>query len=168
MKRKFIAALALSAVLSGCATIVSGTSQSVLVDVANAPGASCKGTDKKGREYHWPNTPSSATVHKGDGPMVLICEKKGFKRTTFSFDETLVGSTFGNIILGGGIGILVDAASGAAQEYPSRVSVIMKPEESASAEAKKRYEELKKAAAEKMRQEKEVAKKAGQENRQDP
>ena len=100
--------------------------------------------------------------------MVLICEKKGFKRTTFSFDETLVGSTFGNIILGGGIGILVDAASGAAQEYPSRVSVIMKPEESASAEAKKRYEELKKAAAEKMRQEKEVAKKAGQENRQDP
>lgn len=99
--------------------------------------------------------------------MVLIREKKGFKTTTFSFDETLVGATFGNIILGGGIGILVDAVSGAAQEYPNKVSVIMEPEESASVEVKKKYEELKKAAAERIRKEKEAAEKAEKE-RKDP
>ncbi len=91
--------------------------------------------------------------------MVLTCEKKGFKKTTHSFDETLVASTLGNIILGGGIGILVDAASGAAQEYPTKVSVIMEPEDSASDSLKKQYQELKKELAEKMKKEKEAEKK---------
>lgn len=144
---------------SGCATLVSGTSQSIVVDVINAKGATCTGVDKKGKRYHWPNTPSATTVHKGDGPMVLTCEKKGFKKTTHSFDETLVAATLGNIILGGGIGILVDAASGAAQEYPTKVSVIMEPEDSAPDRVKKQYQELKKELAEKMKKEKEVEKK---------
>ena len=144
---------------SGCATLVSGTSQSILVDVINAKGASCSGIDKRGKQYHWVNTPSATTVHKGDGPMVLTCEKNGFKKTTHSFDETLVGATLGNIILGGGIGILVDAVSGAAQEYPSKVSVIMEPEDSAPDAIKKQYQELKKELAEKMKKEKEAEQK---------
>lgn len=144
---------------SGCATLVSGTSQSILVDVINAQGATCTGIDKRGRRYYWPNTPSATTVHKGDGPMVLTCEKKGFKKTTHSFDETLVSATLGNIILGGGIGILVDAASGAAQEYPTKVSVLMEPEDSAPGALKKRYQELKKELAEKMKKEKAAEKK---------
>ena len=145
--------------VSGCATLVSGTSQSIVVDVINAKGATCTGVDKKGKRYHWPNTPSATTVHKGDGPMVLTCEKKGFKKTTHSFDETLVAATLGNIILGGGIGVLVDAASGAAQEYPTKVSVIMEPEDSAPDRVKKQYQELKKELAEKMKKEKEAEKK---------
>ena len=144
---------------SGCATLVSGTSQSVLVDVINAKGATCTGIDKRGRRYYWPNTPSATTVHKGDGPMILTCEKKGFKKTTHSFDETLVSATLGNIILGGGIGILVDAASGAAQEYPTKVSVLMEPEDSAPDALKKKYQELKKELAEKIKKEKEAEKK---------
>lgn len=91
--------------------------------------------------------------------MALTCEAKGFKKTTNSFDETLVAATLGNIILGGGIGILVDAASGAAQEYPSKVSVLMEPEDSASDDIKKRYQELKKELAEKMKKDKEAEKK---------
>ena len=91
--------------------------------------------------------------------MVLTCEKNGFKKTTHSFDETLVGATLGNIILGGGIGILVDAVSGAAQEYPSKVSVIMEPEDSAPDAIKKQYQELKKELAEKMKKEKEAEQK---------
>lgn len=148
--------------LSGCATLVTGTSQSILIDVINAKGASCTGIDKRGRRYNWPNTPSATTVHKGDGPIVLTCEKKGFKKTTHLFDETLVGATLGNIILGGGIGILIDAASGAAQEYPSKVSVIMEPDDSAPDTLKKRYEELKKELAEKIKKEKEAEEKETQ------
>lgn len=44
-------------------------------------------------------------------------------------DESLVPATFGNIILGGGIGILVDAASGAAQQYPDQILVWMEPDD---------------------------------------
>lgn len=89
--------------------------------------------------------------------MVLTCEKKGFKTTTHSFDETIVGATFGNIILGGGVGLLVDAASGAAQEYPSLVHVVMQPEDSAPAALQEEYERLKKRLAEeRKRREKEA------------
>ncbi|MFP6869957.1 MAG: hypothetical protein VCE91_11535 [Nitrospinota bacterium] len=35
-----------------------------------------------------------------------------------SFDETFSGATLENILLRGGIGIIVDTISGAAQEYP--------------------------------------------------
>jgi hypothetical protein len=126
--------------LTGCATIAAGTTQSVLIDTFNAPGATCKGVDKKGREYYWVNTPSATTVQKGDGPMNITCEKPGFKKTIHTFDETLTGATFGNIILGGGIGFLVDATSGAAQEYPSVVKFPLVPDDNASTEAKEAYE----------------------------
>ena len=94
-------------------------------------------------------------VHKGDGPMVLTCTKKGFKKTLHTFDETFVGATLGNIILGGGIGILIDAASGAAQEYPAHVRVLMEPEDEASKSKKEEYAKLKKEIEEKAKKEKE-------------
>jgi len=137
--------LALALTLSGCATIASGTTQSILVDTFNATGATCKGVDKKGREYYWVNTPSSTTVQKGDGPMSITCEKAGFKKTIHTIDETITASTFGNIILGGGIGFLVDATSGAAQEYPTLVRFPLEPDESASADVKDAYNKAKQA-----------------------
>ena len=135
--------LMMSLTLAGCATIMSGTTQSVFLDTFNAPGATCKGIDKKGREYFWVNTPSATTVQKGDGPMTIACEKTGFKKSFHTIDETIVGSTFGNIILGGGIGIFVDAASGAAQEYPTLVRFPLEPVESASPEVKEAYNKAK-------------------------
>ena len=107
--------------LSGCSTIMTGTTQTIFVDTVNAPGASCKGIDNKGREYYWMNTPSSTTVHKGDAPLKITCEKAGFRKTVFTVDEGISGATLGNIIAGGLIGVVVDSASGAAEEYPSVV-----------------------------------------------
>ena len=75
--------------------------------------------------------------------MTLICEKEGFAKTTMTFDEGLTNATFGNIILGGGVGILVDTMSGAAQEYPSRVHLVMKPVETASQATHDEYQKLK-------------------------
>ena len=142
MRRLFLVTL-LPLLLTQCATLTSGTSQSILVDVINAPGAICRGTDNKGRQYVWVETPASTTVHKGDGPMTLICEKEGFEKTTMTFDEGLTGATFGNIIIGGGIGILVDTMSGAAQEYPSQVRLVMKPVKTAPQAAHDEYQKWK-------------------------
>lgn len=114
---------------AGCATIAAGTTQSIMVDTFNAQGATCKGVDKRGREYYWANTPSSTTVQKGDGPMTITCEKKGFKKTVHTIDETVTGATFGNIVAGGVVGFLVDATSGAAQEYPTMVKFPLQPED---------------------------------------
>ncbi len=129
--------------LTQCATLTSGTSQSVLVDILNAQGATCRGTDNKGRQYVWHETPASTTVHKGDGPMTLVCQKEGFKKATMQFDEEVTNATFGNILLGGGIGLVVDIASGAAQEYPSRIQLVMEPVESAEEAVKNDYKKWK-------------------------
>ena len=141
---RFFLVFILPFLLTHCATLTTGTSQSVLVDVLNAPGALCRGTDNVGREYVWIDTPSTATIHKGDGPMTLICEKEGFEKTTMTFDEDLTGATFGNIIIGGAVGILVDTMSGAAQEYPSRVSLVMKPLETEPQAVHDEYKKWKK------------------------
>lgn len=131
-----IAAIAVSG-LSGCATIVSGTGQSLtVVTEKGIDGANCELTDKKGGKWYVPHTPGTATVRKGDGPMTIVCKKDGFKTSTLMLEESVTGATFGNIILGGGIGILVDAASGAAQQYPDQVVIWMEPEEWDSEDAK--------------------------------
>lgn len=139
--------------LGGCATIASGTSQSVTVDTFNAPGATCKGIDKKGREYYWVNTPASATVQKGDAPLVITCEKTGFKKTVYTMDETINAATFGNIIAGGLVGVLVDATSGAAQEYQSIARFPLEPDDNASEQIKEEYKKAKlKLVQEQMQQ----------------
>jgi len=134
---------------SGCATVISGTTQTIFVDTVNAPGANCKGIDKKGREYYWTNTPSSTTVHKGDAPLKITCEKPEFKRTVFTVEEGISDALSGNIVAGGLIGVLVDSATGAAQEYPSVVKFPMEPDDSASEETKEQYT----AAKRKLREE---------------
>lgn len=141
----------IAVILTGCATIVTGTSQSLFVDTMNVQGASCKGVDNKGREYYWPNTPSATSVQKGDAPLVITCEKPGFKKTTYTVEETFQGATLGNIILGGGIGIFVDIATGAAQKYPSVVRFPMEPDESAPPEAKAAYQKAKEQLAEEQK-----------------
>jgi len=118
---------------------MTGTTQTIFVDTVNAPGASCKGIDNKGREYYWMNTPSSTTVHKGDAPLKITCEKAGFRKTVFTVDEGISGAILGNIIAGGLIGVVVDSASGAAEEYPSVVKFPMEPDDSVPEETKEQY-----------------------------
>lgn len=141
--------------LGGCATILTGTGQSVFVDTMNAKGADCKGVDNKGREYYWRNTPSATSVQKGDAPLVLTCEKPGFKKTVYTVDESFQAATLGNIILGGGVGIFVDIVSGAAQQYPSVVNFPMEPDESAPQEAKEAYQKAKEQLPKEQKKEQE-------------
>jgi hypothetical protein len=118
----------LSAGLSGCATIASGTTQNLtVVSEKNISGARCELSDKKGGKWYVPSTPATVTVRKGDGPMSVICKKEGYNDTIIMVEEELAGAVFGNIIAGGGIGILVDSVSGAAQHYPDKVTVWMEP-----------------------------------------
>jgi len=118
-------ALAGMILLSACASITTGTEQSIFVETPKVTGAACELTDSKLGKWTVKSTPGSVKVKKGDGPMNVVCTKAGYEAANISVEETLVGATLGNIILGGGIGILVDAASGAAQKYPDRIVVRM-------------------------------------------
>jgi hypothetical protein len=125
MKNLIVAILSLT--LGACASITSGTQQAVFVDTPMLNGATCKLTDSKKGSWYLPASPGSVSVQKGDGPMNVVCDKEGYVTGITSVDEEIAGATFGNIILGGGIGIFVDAATGAAQKYPDRVVVWMRP-----------------------------------------
>ena len=102
--------------LTGCASIVSGTSQVVSVETMQksgpVAGASCKLQNDKG--VYYVTTPGTVTVHRAYGDMTVKCEKPGHPVGMATVKSSTKAMMAGNIIFGGVIGAGVDAASGAA------------------------------------------------------
>ena len=118
MKIQAIAAVAaLGAALSGCATIVDGSTQSMSVSTTPVQGAACTLTNTEGTWYL--TSPGSVTVHKTKNDLTVSCTKDGFQNGSQVAVSKFGGATFGNIVAGGGIGAIVDAASGANYYYDS-------------------------------------------------
>ena len=117
----------IAGLLTGCSTITTGTTQSIFINTPKMAGAQCSLTDSDLGKWTLLQTPGAVIVDKGDGPMTIKCQAKGYADGSVVIDETLVGATLGNIILGGGIGFIVDAANGSAQKYPDTATVWMKP-----------------------------------------
>lgn len=121
--------LAGTAVLtSACATIVEGRHQIVTVETPLAEGAACELKDNVEHVWKINGTPGSVEVTRGDGPMLVTCTKEGYEKESIAVDETIEAMAVGNVLLGGGVGIVIDAVSGAGQTYPDKITVWMKPE----------------------------------------
>jgi uncharacterized protein YceK len=121
-----LALIALSS-LSGCASIVNGTSQIVSVETmhtnAAVAGASCKLENDKG--VYYVTTPGTVTVHRAYGDMNVLCEKAGVPDGLGVVKSSTKGMMAGNILFGGIIGAGIDAASGAAYDYPTLFRIVM-------------------------------------------
>ncbi|MFQ5958647.1 MAG: hypothetical protein ACE5LF_04690 [Alphaproteobacteria bacterium] len=143
--------LASAIALAGCATIVKGTDQTVAVETPGVEEAECSLVDNKGMNYYVKSTPDSVVVNRGDGPLMITCEADGYKKTTTEFDEKFEGWTLGNVIFGGIVGVVVDAASGAAQQYPGELLVFMEPDKWVSEEQKQQWIEEKAAYEKKLK-----------------
>ena len=52
----------------------------------------------------------------------------GYQKATYHNKSGAAAATFGNIVLGGGIGWAVDSASGADNKYTSPVNITLAPE----------------------------------------
>ena len=123
---------------SGCATIVKGSSQTLTVDT-KPPGATCV-LDRKGEKIGAVNpTPGSLSVEKSSEAIAVSCNKDGFQESGATLTANFQPMTLGNILIGGVIGIIVDAASGAVAEYPPTVTLILVPSEFADAAARDEY-----------------------------
>ena len=121
LKVFFIAPLAL---LSGCATIMSGTDQTVTVSTT-PPAATCVLDRVGSRIGAIPLTPGSVRIDKSRNDISVTCVKEGFQTAVISHSSRFNGATFGNIIVGGVIGVLVDASSGANFNYPADIRLDM-------------------------------------------
>lgn len=114
----------LSSLLSGCASIVSGTTQSISVETPSVTGAQCSLINDKG-EWYINSTPGSVMVHRSYQDLVIACQKAGYLTDTKRVKSTTKAMVFGNVLFGGGIGAGVDVADGAAYNYPTDIQVPM-------------------------------------------
>ena len=110
-------------IMGGCATIVEGTDQVVLFD-SKPSGAKCS-ISRVGDGLLYPEfvTPTSLSIGKDKDQLIITCEKEGYEKAIIYTDSNFAGWTLGNLVFGGVIGIGVDAASGALNEYPSNVVI---------------------------------------------
>jgi len=105
----------------GCASIVSGTGQTLSVDTPGCVGAKCELRNDKG-VWYVPQTPGSVVVNRAYGNLLVTCSK-GSKKNSASIQSSTKAMAFGNILFGGPIGGGIDVATGAAYDYPQQVLV---------------------------------------------
>lgn len=123
-----VAVLATLASLTGCASIMEGTGQTLSVETSDAngnviAGAHCSLTNDKGS---WMvTTPNTVVVHRSAQDLSVICKKTGIPPAAESFSSSTKGMAYGNILLGGFIGGGVDVADGAAFDYPNLLNIVM-------------------------------------------
>lgn len=121
--------------VTGCATIVRGSLQSVIVNTS-PPGAACN-FNRDGRIIATADpTPKTVDIEKGRKDIVVTCSRRGYKEASAPLLSTFEGWTFGNILFGGLIGVAVDAGSGAMHDYPQSVRITLIPEEFSSIAAR--------------------------------
>jgi len=113
-------------VITGCASTLSGTNQSLSVSTTGCPGAMCQLKNSKG-VWYVPSTPGSITVHRAYGDMTVDCKKEGFPDATAKISSSTKVATGANVLWGVflPVGVGVDAATGAAYDYPAEIVVNM-------------------------------------------
>lgn len=125
-KTLFAAGLAAAAfMLPGCATILDGTTQEITFDT-NPQGAECV-LERDGKLLSRVNTPNTIMVKKTKHDIHVSCTKDGYHDSVAHLKSKIEGSTWGNILLGGGVGWAIDSAAGSDNEYEDYVTITMVP-----------------------------------------
>ncbi|MCW5734042.1 MAG: hypothetical protein KIS73_07950 [Enhydrobacter sp.] len=115
--------------LGACSTIIEGRHQQIVVNT-NPSGADC-GLYRQGIKISTvQNTPGNALIEKTKHDIWVVCVKQGYQQATYFNHSGAAGATFGNIILGGGIGWAIDSASGADNKYDSPLNISLVPAQS--------------------------------------
>jgi len=138
-KIKILTLLIFSMLFTGCASI-SGDDTNRLSKIDSDPsGAACQIINSINIKRDI-TTPADVFLQPKYDPINISCEKKGFKRSSDVIDTTLVDAVYGNILLGGLIGVAIDHSSGQNRRYPSIIKVFLEPESFANNEERRTFE----------------------------
>lgn len=111
-------AVALIVALAGCATIVHGGTQDIRV--SSQPSGAVV------RVQGMATTTPGVLKLERKGTHTLVFEKEGHKSVEVQLNKTVDGWLFGNILIGGIIGLVIDFVSGAAYKLtPADVNVVL-------------------------------------------
>lgn len=124
---KYLFLLAMVAA-TGCATVIEGGDQTVNVSTTGCEEhgvIQCSAVNDDGSSQL--TAPASVSVDKDMDDLTISCRSKD----KVAYGEVIVESSYeawnaGNLLLGGVIGVGVDAATGAMWNYPSSIIVPMK------------------------------------------
>ncbi|MFM0079755.1 hypothetical protein P0D72_12845 [Paraburkholderia sediminicola] len=123
--------------LTGCASIIDGSTQVVSVETRRGTelvsGANCQLTNNKGAWFV--TTPGTVAMHRSYDDLNIKCERAESEPGVTTVKSSTRGMAFGNILLGlfgGPIGAAVDTGTGAAYDYPALITVMMGAEKIAT------------------------------------
>lgn len=119
-----VAALALA--LPGCATITTDDHQSIVV-TSDPPGATCRVREGGAVVAVIETTPATVLVGKSRHDIGIDCSRTGYYPGAAVLEPHFQERTLGNIIYGHAVGVIVDISTGAVNEYPHWVKILMQP-----------------------------------------
>lgn len=123
-----IIVITLSILMTACASVTGSPNQSLSIQTREqngkeVVGATCDIINKRGTWFI--TTPGTTSIHRSNDDIQITCRKEGMEHGRASVVSDTKGSMFGNILLGGGIGAIVDHNNGSAYEYPAFIQVFM-------------------------------------------
>src|SRR5438552_6997932 len=119
-------ALAGGLLLPACASLTSGTEQTIAVATSPGVNASCTLRNANG-SWRVARTPGTVTVQRAYGDLIVACAAVDGASGEATMVSGVAGATYGNILLMGSVvWAAIDAASGAAYAYPERITVALK------------------------------------------
>lgn len=126
MQKLIITAAVLA--LTGCASITGSKVQPLTVTTTyenkEVTGVSCTLANDAG---NWAiTTPGTTSVNKSTAALVINCKQDTLAGHS-SLDSSANLNVWGNILVGGIIGYVVDRQTGAGFDYPSTVAIALRP-----------------------------------------
>lgn len=114
--------------LTGCASVTGSSTQNISIQTRAPDGkevkeAQCDLINKRGT--YFVTTPGTIMISRSNDDLTVTCRKEGFENGRAGVVSNTKGSMFGNILLGGGIGAIIDHNTGSAYEYPTFIQVMM-------------------------------------------
>lgn len=129
--KKIVLTSVILVMLSGCATVTSGKYQTLMVNTTTEHGEVITGADcsfTNSNTVSHGKSGSALNVRRDNTPLLVQCSTKELAGNE-SLDNNLNPAIFGNILLGGVIGIIVDVSTKASSRYDEFVNVIMRNKE---------------------------------------
>ena len=105
--------------LNGCASIVDNEADVISINTPYCPEAKCVLHKKEGAHVTTITTPETVTIDRAWADLHITCEKGEAKEEIKV--ESKAAWAWGNLVLGGPVGWIVDAQTGAGYKYPEEI-----------------------------------------------
>ena len=118
------AASAVSLFTTGCASVISGNAQSIYVTTecrGRSMPAACTATNDQGSWRF--NTPANMLIKKSSEDLLISCKSGLFGDFSYKVTSSPGIPMLGNLLIGGGIGAVIDVGNSAGFEYPESISL---------------------------------------------